>query len=78
MNEQQWSAWRSLPETEAFFSLLLRIRAGAMEQWANGNLANESEFGTKFLNGQAIGACKLIQDLLEMSHQTFESYRDEE
>ena len=73
---EEWESWKSQPVTRELFELLRKDRADLMENWANGNYVNDQEFGTRMLSAQAIGACKYIQDLLEMTELRFKN--DEE
>lgn len=68
VSQDEWAEWLLNPTTRTFRTLLLKKREDYKEAWAQGTTISETEFGTKFLNGQAIGACKLIEDLLELDH----------
>jgi len=69
LTEQEFAAWLLEPVTKMFRDALNARRAEILESWAAGAFTAESEFGTKFLNGQALGAARTLKEVLDLDHE---------
>lgn len=66
LSEDQFKAWKELPESKALFSAVFARKERLKEQWASGQFTELFEHATAIKNAQAIGECKMLEWILEL------------
>lgn len=70
LNEDQWNAWKGLPETKALFQVMQLRKERWKERWAAGEFTDLNDYGTTILNAKGIGNCEALDSLITISFHT--------
>ena len=74
---EEWQAWLHLPETERWFQALRLLREIFKEDWASGKFSNMGNIQVQMANAEAVGMCRLVEQLLEMDWESVEGIIEE-
>jgi len=69
LSKTEFAEWLEHPVTKLVRGVLRERIEEIKDDWLSGVFTAENEFGTKFLNGQANGAAKALQQVLELSEE---------
>lgn len=67
VSEEEWSGWVGHPITQIFRALMRKRLEDTKQNWADGKLTHPSAEGTAMLSASAIGGCKVLNELLNLT-----------
>lgn len=67
--ERDFSDWLQHPVTKLLRTYLEAKREGLKNQWAQGEFTYQEGYATAIKNAEAIGACVVYSDLLELEYE---------
>lgn len=70
VTKEEWEDWLRHPFTRALRWVVAERVEQIKNDWLYTNYTAENEFGTRFLNGQANGAAKAMEEVLSFNHET--------
>lgn len=68
-SEEEFLAWLDHPATKALYQVLQARKADLQRRWAEGEFADQSQFGTAILNAKAIGMVQAGDEILNMDYE---------
>ncbi len=69
LQASEFAEWLEHPVTKMVRARLREDIEEIKDSWVSGNYTAETKFGTRILNGQAIGAAKAIQRILDLNEE---------
>ena len=73
VSKEQLDEWLAHPVTREFAARLARERTNLMEMWASGAFSDDTEFKTAVKEAAAIRHCQVLQSLLNLEPEDFDS-----
>jgi hypothetical protein len=67
LQQSEFDEWLQHPVTKLVRAKLLEELEEIKDQWMSGSFVAETEFGTRFLDAQAIGSARAVQGFLDLT-----------